>query len=157
MFPYIDMPNGCILYTFNGNCSQQLPLTSGSASGLLSGLLGAVGAGLSVASGGGLGLVAGATMIGNSLNHEMLHVSHSGNISANSGIMGNKKPYIIIGRTHGYDANGYKSFYGYPANDTVYLNNVSGFTRVKHIHLQTSATDPEYDEIIKYLTEGVIL
>ena len=152
-----DMPNGGILYTFNGNCSQHLPLTSGDASGLISGLLGAVGSGLAIASGGGLGIVAGATMLGQSLNHEMLHVSHSGNISANSGIMGDKHPYLIIGRVHGYDANSYNTFYGYPANKTVSLGNCSGFVRVKEIHLKTTATDNERDEIISLLREGVIL
>ena len=152
-----DLPNGGVLYTFNGNCSQQLPLTSGSATGLLSGLLGAVGAGLTVASGGGLGLVAGVALAGQSLNSEMLHVSHSGNISANAGIMGSKKPYLIIGRSHGYDANGYYGFYGYPANKTINLGNTNGFVKVKDCHLQTSASDLERGEIETMLANGVIL
>lgn len=152
-----DMPNDPILYTFSGNCSQQLPLTSGNSTGVLSALLAGVGVGVSVASGGGLSTVAGYHLAGSSLTHEMMHVSHSGNISANAGIMGQKKPYLIIGRRHGYDANNYNSFYGYPANKTVFLGNHTGFAKVKSCWIRTSATQPEYEEIMKLLEEGVFV
>lgn len=152
-----DMPHGPILYTFSGNCSQQIPLTSGNATGVLTALIGGITAGLGAASGGGIGLMAGAEIVGRSVTHEMFHINHSGNISANAGIMGNKKPYLIIGRRHGYDANNYSSFYGYPANKTVYLGNHSGFVRVKKCFVKTSATQPEHDEIMRLLEEGVIV
>lgn len=152
-----DMPNAPILYTYSGNCSQQIPLTSGNATGMLTALIGGITAGLSVASGGGLGVVAGATIAGQSLAHEMFHVSHSGNISANAGIMGQKKPYLIIGRRHGYDANNYSSLYGFPANKTIVLGNHTGYVKVKHCFLKTSATQPEHDEIMALLRNGVIL
>lgn len=153
-----DMPSGNILYTFSGNASQQIPLTSGNATGALSALIGGVTTGLSVASGGGLGVVAGASMVGRSLTHEMFHVSHSGNISANAGIMGGRKPYLIIGRRHGYDANNYNKFYGYPSNKTVQLNNhIGSYVRVKSCRLQTTATQPERDQILQMLSDGIIL
>ena len=152
-----DMPNSPILYTFSGNCSQQLPLTSGNATGMLSALIGGITAGLSVASGGGLGVLAGAQIAGQSLTHEMFHVSHSGNISANAGIMGNKKPYLIIGRRHCYDANNYSAIYGFPANKTVVLGNHTGYVKVKKCFVKTSATQPEHDEIMRLLSDGIIL
>lgn len=152
-----DMPNGPILYTYSGNCSQQLPLTSGNATGVLSALIGGITAGLSVASGGGLGVVAGAHIAGQSLTHEMFHVSHSGNISANAGIMGQKKPYLIIGRRHNYDANNYNSLYGFPANKTITIGNHTGYLKVKTCFLKTSATQPEHDEIMSLLQDGVII
>ena len=151
-----DTPNGAILYTFSGNCSQQLPLTSGDASGMLRALISGAGAGLSIATGGGIGLVAGASMIGNTLSHEMYHVGHSGNLSANAGIMGQKKPYLIVNRQRPYTANEYNKYYGFPINKTVYLNNCTGFTRVKSVRLQTSATEPERVQIEQLLHEGVI-
>lgn len=153
----IDMPNDPILYTFSGNCSQQLPLTSGNATGLLTALIGAVTAGFSAASGGGLSTLAGAQLLGNSLTHEMFHVSHSGNISANAGIMGQKKPYLIIGRRHGYDANDYNTYYGYPANKTIIIGNHTGFLRVKKCWIKTNALQEEYNEIMKLLEEGVFV
>lgn len=152
-----DMPNSPILYTYSGNCAQQIPLTSGNATGVLSALVGGVTAGLSVASGGGLGVLAGASIAGQSLTHDMFHVNHSGNISANAGIMGNKKPYLIIGRRHGYDANNYNTIYGFPANKTIILGNHTGYVKVKKCFLKTSATKHEHDEIMSLLREGVIL
>lgn len=152
-----DMPNSPILYTFNGNCSQQIPLTSGNATGILQALVGGITAGISVASGGGMSALAGAQLLGNSITHDMLHVSHSGNISANAGIMGNKKPYVIIGRRHCYDANNYSRYYGYPSNKTITLGNHSGFMRVKSCWLKTKATQDEYEEIMRLLSEGVFI
>lgn len=152
-----DMPNPSIIYTFSGNCSQQLPLTSGDARGMLSALLQGASAAISVASGGSLGVVAGLSMAGHSLSHEMLHVSHSGNISANAGIMGKKKPYLILSRRRGYDANSYNTYYGYPANKTIFLNNTTGFVKVKDINLKVPCTDPEREEILELLHNGVFL
>lgn len=152
-----DMPNNPILYTYSGNCSQQIPLTSGNATGMLTALIGGITAGLSVASGGGLGVLAGASIAGQSLTHEMFHVSHSGNLSANAGIMGQKKPYLIIGRRHGYDANDYNSIYGFPANKTVVLGNHTGYIKVKKCFLKTTATQPEHNRIMELLTDGIIL
>ena len=152
-----DMPNDPILYTYSGNCSQQLPLTSGNATGMLSALVGAVTAGISVGSGGGLSTLAGAQLLGNSLTHDMMHVSHSGNISANAGIMGQKKPYLIIGRRHCYDANNYNSYYGFPANKTVVLGNHQGFCRVKTAWIKTTALQEEYNQIMELLENGVFI
>lgn len=153
-----DTPNGADIYQFSGNCAQQIPLTGGNATGVLSSLISAVGAGLSIASGGSLGVVAGATMIGKSLTHEMLHVSHSGNLSANAGILGGRKPYLVINRKLSYDANGYNSIYGYPSNKTVKLGNyINQYLRVKAGFLKTCSTKPEHDIIMSLLKDGVIM
>lgn len=152
-----DTPNGARVYEFSGNCAQQIPLTSGNATGMISALISGAGAGLAIATGGGLGVVAGASMIGRSLTHEMFHVSHSGNLSANAGILGSRTPYLIITRRQNYDANSYNNFYGYPSNKTVILGNCVGHTVVKECHLKTWATKPEHDEIISLLQSGIIL
>lgn len=152
-----DMPEWTIVYTFSGNASQQLPLTSAEFSGALSSLVGVVGGGLAIASGGGLGLLAGASGIAHAVSHEMVHLAHSGSLSANAGIMGARKPYLILTRRRGYDANGYNTLYGYPSNKTVYLNNCSGYVKVKDIRLETSATEDERLEIENLLKSGVII
>lgn len=152
-----DLANGTILYTFNGNCSQQLPLTSGDAKGVLTALIGAAGAGLSIASGGEFGMLAGARMVSSNIAKGMLHVSHSGNLSANSGIMGQKKPYLIINRERAYTANSYNKMYGFPANKMIYPGNHSGFVRIKSGRLKTFATEAEKNEIMELLEKGVIM
>lgn len=153
-----DMSVSKILYTFSGNCSQTLPLTASDATGLASTLasLGAAAIGI-VAGGGALGAVAGASMVGHSLTHEMVNIGHSGSLSSNAGIMGQRKPYVIIGRRRGYDANSYNEIYGYPTNKTVFLGNCNGFIRVKAINLKSAATEEEKKEIIQLLKEGVIM
>lgn len=152
-----DLANGTILYTFNGNCSQQLPLTSGDAKGVLTALIGAAGAGLSIASGGEFGMLAGARMVSSNIAKGMLHVSHSGNLSANSGIMGQKKPYLIINRERAYTATSYNKMYGFPANKMLYPGNHSGFIRIKAGRLKTFATEAEKNEIMELLEKGVIM
>lgn len=152
-----DMPNATIIYTFSGNAAQQLPLTSSNFAGALSSLVSAVGGGIMIASGGAVGGVAGAAALGHSLTHEMVHVGHSGALSANAGIMASRIPYIIIGRRHGYDANGYNELYGYPVNKTVFLGNCSGYTRVKACRLKSKASENEKQEIEALLKKGVIL
>lgn len=161
-----DLANGTILYTFNGNCSQQIPLTSGDARGVLGALIGAAGLGLSIASGGaaavtGAGLLRSGARVAGGLasmtSQEMLHVGHSGNLSANAGIMGQKKPYLIINRKRAYNANSYNRYYGFPANKTVNPGNHSGFLRLKAGRLQSAATEGEKAEIYELLTHGVIM
>lgn len=149
-----DMPEPTILYTFSGNAAQQLPLTASSFGGALSSLVSAVSGGIAIASGGG---VAGAAMLGHSLTHEMVHIGHSGSLSANAGIMAPRIPYVILSRKHSYDANGYNAIYGYPANKTVNLGNCTGFVRVKAGHLRSKASENEKSEIMNLLKEGVIL
>ena len=72
-------------------------------------------------------------------------VSHSGTIGSNAGVMGIRKPYLIITRYDSFDAMGYNRFYGLPSNKTVTLNSCKGFTRVKSIHIDDipTATDSE--------------
>lgn len=150
-----DMPNEQLLYTFSGNASQKLPLTASDFGGAISALLGIVGVG--VASGGALGVAAGALGVAHSLTSDMVHIQHSGGLSANSGILGPRKPFLIISRQYGYDANGYAGLYGYPANKTVYLSNCTGFTRVKNVIFKSAATDAEKQMIEAQLKEGIIL
>lgn len=153
-----DVPNGGIVYTFSGNCSQQLPLTSGDQKGLLSALIGAAGVGIGIASGGAVS-AAGLALheAGKDVTREMMHVSHSGNLSSNAGIMGQKKPYVIIERRMAYNANSYGKFYGYPANKTVFLSNFTGFCKVKAARLRSKATEAEKKEILELCKEGIIM
>lgn len=154
-----DMPTPQRLYTFSGNVAQSIPLTSSDATGLRNGILSLAGIGLSVASGGKLTPVAMATAglsaVG-SLNHEMVHVSHGGGLSANAGILGFKRPYIIISRRQNYTANSYAGIYGYPANSTIYVKNMRGYMRMLDGHLDAPCTFDEQNEIIELMKNGII-
>ena len=149
-----DMSTAQLLYTFSGNASQKLPLTASDFGGAISSLLGIVGVG--VASGGALGAAA-AMGAAHSLTSEMVHIQHSGGLSANSGLLGPRTPFLIISRQYGYDANGYSEFYGFPANKTVYLNNCTGFVRVKEMKYKGDGTESEKNEILNQLKAGVFI
>lgn len=150
-----DLPNEQMLYSFSGNASQQLPLTSSSFGGAVSALLGLAGAGVAVASGGALGVAAGAVSAAHSLTQEMVHINRSGGLSANAGILAPRKPYLILSRQYSSDANGYAGFYGYPSNKTVYIGNCNGYIKCKDVIFRGSCTQAEVNEIESLLKSGV--
>lgn len=138
------------LYTFEGNCAVQQPVTGADYSRIVGGL---ISAGMGIATG-GVGAVLG---VAGALTSHKIAYNRSGNISANAGACMPKTPYIIIKRPNAYDAPNYRAFYGDPANWTVTLGSCSGYTRIKDVHLDNVAcTDVEKDEIIALLKSGVI-
>ena len=153
-----DMANYQILYTYNGNCAQQIPLTGATYQGLMQTLVGFAPALASVAAGpAGLAAAGGLAMSGfaNSVGHQQVQMQRSGNMSANAGVLGQRKPYLIISRNNVYYATNFAEYYGYPAHATVVLGNMSGYVRVRDIHLEVPATSEELDEIEALLKEGV--
>ena len=153
-----DMANYQILYTYNGNCAQQIPLTGATYQGLMQTLVGFAPALASVAAGpAGLTAAGGLAMSGlaNSVGHQQVQMQRSGNMSANAGVLGQRKPYLIISRNNVYYATNFAEYYGYPAHATVVLGNMSGYVRVRDIHLEVPATSEELDEIEALLKEGV--
>lgn len=144
-------------YQFAGNCAVQVPLTGGSYAEIIKGIASmTVGVAGSVMTANPLpaigGVVAGA--MGSSLD-----VSRSGSLGANAGVMGIRKPYLIITRRKAYNASIYSQFYGFPANATVKLGTCKGYTRVKSVHVDSIgvATDTEITEIEALLKQGVII
>lgn len=144
-------------YQFAGNCAVQIPLTGGNYAGIIRSLASmAVGVAGSVLTGNPLPAIGG--VIGGAMGAS-LDVSHSGSLGANAGVLGIRKPYIIITRRIAYEAQGYNQFYGFPANLTVTLGSCKGYTRVKSVHIDSisKATDTEKTEIETLLRQGVII
>jgi len=146
-----DMSTEQMLYTFSGNASQTIPLTSANFTGLVSSLVSIAGGAATAGAGGAL------LAAGRGLTSHMASVSHSGSISANAGIMGPRVPYIILTRPQGYDANSYNSLYGFPTNITRYLSNCSGYVRVKDVLYRGDGTEEEKREIVSLLKNGIIV
>lgn len=141
-----------VLYTYEGNCAVQIPLTGGDRSKLLGGVVGAV-AGLAMGSPiTAIGSVAGGIFNGATSNKQ-------GSIGANAGAMGIKNPYIIITNTQAYDAYNYNKQYGFPANASIQLGSCKGYTRVKSVHVGSisNATNEEKQNIDNLLKQGVII
>ena len=142
------------LYTYSGDCSIQIPLTSSDRTRLLSGAItGAIGG---FATGGVAGAIIGAG-VGSYMGGS--NITKSGNFNGNSGALNVKKPYIIISRKIPYDANNYNKLLGYPSNENILLKNCNGFTRVKECFTDNiiNATYSEKNEIKELLKNGIII
>lgn len=144
---------------FDGNCSSPIPLSSADRSRLYSSILsGAVGVVGSL----GNPIKAATGLVTSALSTATQHqisIQKSGNIGGNKGAMAFKKPYLIIERPIPVDASERGKMMGRPCNYTVKLNNVSGYTECKAVHVETitNATDTEKEQIENILKSGIIL
>lgn len=149
--------NSPILYTFEGNCAVQYPVSSGSYIGIVTGALGIAGsiAG-TIASNGALApalLGAGA-----SLSSMHTNVQHSGNISSNVGALGPKKPYIVIQRPQTQMPQNGILIEGEGQNESVLLGSLTGFIRVKKGDYNgIPGTSNELNEIRDLLESGIYM
>ena len=140
-----------ILYQYNGSCSVQLPLTSGNYGGIIASLITTA-----------VGVVSGFTplAIGGamSLTHPKADIQRSGQLGANVGAMGIKKPYLIIERPYSKYASSYAKHIGYPSNNTLKLSACQGFTRVKSTDVNNiNTTEEERKMILDLLTSGIYI
>lgn len=140
-----------VLYQYNGSCSVQLPLTSGNYGGIIASLITT-----------GVGVVTGVTplAIGGamSLTHPKSEIQRSGQLGANVGAMGIKKPYLIIERPYSKYASSYAKHIGYPSNNTLKLSACHGFTRVKSTDVNNiNTTEEERKMILDLLTSGIYI
>ena len=147
-----------ILYTFNGNCSVEMPITAANFSNIISngiGLAASIGA-AAVTGGLAAPMVIGATA--NAISNSKISIEHGGSLSGNVGSLAGKKPYIIVTRPRNKTALNYHKYAGYPTSSNVKLSNCTGFTRVKEIVLDSiQATADEKNELEALLKRGVIL
>ena len=154
----IKQNSDAVMYTYPGNCAVQLPLTASTYTGMVGAIMGAISGGFAL----GMGDVGGGIKkLGEGLVSGMSNLSgtaKSGNLSSNAGALGIRIPYLIITHPTVYDAMIYNQFYGYPSNVYQRLSAMSGFVRVKDIHLDSiSCTEQERDMIYTRLKEGVII
>ena len=148
-----------VVYQFSGNCSVEVPITSGMKSAMQSALIGAatcavgaMGAGLAGAAITDAAFVGGAKRGLNSKNT----VAHSGTFGSSYGAMGIKKPYIIVKRPVQKVVHGYNINYGYPAHSMVTIGNCSGYLRCRDFEvISSTATEEEKKRIEVLLKEGV--
>lgn len=143
-----------ILYTFEGNCSVQIPLTAADRSRMIQGIVAAT-TGLVT---GGVGAMAGAAAAASVGGAMQTSIQKSSAFSGNAGAMGGKTPYIVITRQKSADASNFPEVIGYPTNKGVYLKDCTGFTKVKDIHIDIpSATEYELDLLYRTLKEGIVI
>lgn len=170
-----------VLYSFNGNIANQIPITAESFDSFLRAVIGAVAAvGVTVASAGAGGAVAAGSMAGeagatatglsaagaasigttsaNAVLSSKPDIQHAGSMASNTGYMANKRPYILIEYPRMSIPENYQNYSGYPCNVTLNLGTLSGYTAISDIHLDgIPATDTELEELETLLKGGIII
>lgn len=148
-----------ITYQFAGNCSVEIPITSGMKSAVQSALIGAATTALAASVGGGaalagMALAGGVRQGGNSKNM----VQHSGSFGSSYGAMGLKLPFILVKRPKQKVVAGYNTNYGYPAHKMVRISSCSGYLKVIEVDVVSpTATENEKKMIEKELKNGVFV
>lgn len=148
------------LYQFVGNCAVELPLSSGNYTAIITSLLSVASSAVGGAMIGGVPGALFGGFKGASINaaRSKMQVIQSGNLGANAGAMGIRKPFVMFRRPVTKDAYTYNTQYGYPANKWVMLGDMNGFTRVRSVHIDfINCTNEEEQMIVNALKEGVQL
>lgn len=153
-----DGTTGNVLYTYNGNCLQNLPMTGRNLPNMLTGILSATGIPTDLGSKGIAGFNSVMGAVSGGLQGVQGQYTRGGGINFTSGLMAPQRPYAIVTRRVPIvDAN-YNTYVGQPYFKTAQLSSVSGFTIVEQVQLSgIVATQGELDEIERLLKEGVIL
>lgn len=150
-----------VTYEFSGNCSVEIPITSGMKSSVQAALLGAAVATASAATAGALGAAlqgAGAVGSARSLASSKNMVQHSGSFGSSYGAMGIKVPYLIIKRPKQKVVPGYNDNYGYPAHKMVAISACSGYLRAMEVDvISATATEDEKKLIEKQIKSGIFV
>lgn len=145
-------------YMYRGNMAMQLPVTGANYSRVYSAIIqGAMNVG-AVAMGGAAGVAVAASATSAVLNTATSAgqaVERSGQISGNSGFLGNFTPYAIITRPKPRTP-AFAPINGYVDNAVRTIGSVKGYVRVSEVHLSgIAATESELNEIASLLKGGV--
>ena len=163
---FISHSSKGVLYSYNGSCISNIPLTAANFSGAIQNAVSAIISGVGTVAGMATGAApvtaAGIAGLLNSAANTAInskpHIQRSGNLGGSAGIMSVQKPFIIIERPNLSVPNQVQHYVGQTSNLTRYLGECSGFTMVEYIHLHgVPATNEELSEIESLLKGGVIL
>lgn len=154
-----------LLYSFNGSCITNVPITAINYSGAIQNAVSAVGAGLTTVAGIATGAapvaaVGAASMLSSAANTAMNSkptIQRSGSMGGSAGLMSYQKPLLVITRPRMSVPAKLNKFVGLTTNVTMNLSQVKGFTQVEHVHLSgIAATQTEKEELRQILREGAI-
>ena len=152
--------NTSVLYSYECNIAQQIPITSENYNQVINSLISAsISIGTAVAAPNPFSVSTavekGAGAIGGIGSPD---IQTSGKLNPNTGALGNAKPYIVLHFPVQSVSTGFVNQNGYPSSVNVRLGNLSGYTEVEKIHLNIpGATNEELNEIQRMLYEGVVL
>lgn len=150
-----DVTLNSVLYTYIGDMSNSVPLTS-TQNNFFKQILGNLTNPTALITNSGVQFaIAGASGV-NATTY-----THSGNIGGNNGFMSVLTPYLIIRRPVNVKPADYEKTFGYPACTSVTLANQTGYCRYKECYYDNKYLDLEKDvadEILNKLkTKGIYI
>ena len=156
-----------LAYTFSGQCSCSIPLTSNNYNGMIQGLIQSIGTigsiGASVATGNpALGIASVATSTATiGLQANTPTVQRSGNIGSSNALLSCLTPYLSVQRAHVCKPGHFYSKRGIPSQ--VYVGNISSVGIGNYFQIAdcadlhaNGASDTELSEIKSILTSGAV-
>lgn len=158
------MCGGNVLYHYDCNVLTNIPFGATEYNNFVSGVLNIAAQSATIAAAGTSGV--GAAMIPSAATNiaasaaNMIRPSfpHSGVVTANSGLLSIKTPYLILERPRQATPKDINHYTGFPSYVTSRLSDLSGYTKISDIHLENvPASDDELSEIETLLRNGVIL
>lgn len=163
---FIEHSTRGVLYTYNGSCITNVPLTAINFSGAIQNAVSAVISGIGTVAGMATGAAPvtamGAAGLLNSAANTALNskpqIQRSGNLGGSAGILSILQPYVIIERPDISMPSDMNKMIGNTSNITYTLGNISGFTMCEYVHVEgCTGTSEEVAEIEALLKEGVYL
>lgn len=145
-----------VMYSWDGNVANNMPLSGQSYANLYSAMVGGIGAALAVGiSGGAAAPVVGAvSSAANILGSSKPTINRSGNLGGGTGLLSVQKPYITLSRPVQSIAPSALALTGFPSNVGGQLSNFSGFIKINKIDLDNIACTAEEAEEIRRLMAG---
>ena len=156
-----------LAYTFSGQCSCSIPLTSNNYNGMIQGIIQSIGTiggiGASVATGNpALGIASVATSAATiGLQANTPTVQRSGSIGSSNALLSCLTPYLSVQRAHVCKPGHFYSKRGIPSQ--VYVDNISSVGSGNYFQIAdcadlhaNGASDTELSEIKSILTSGAV-
>lgn len=160
---YLRGDNNKILYTWNGNCSMDIPINVEDYGRKVSNVVGNVGNMMisgAIAGTTGSPIAAANVITGGIATAQSIVQKDStqvGNMGSNNGFGGIQYPYLIIRRPKSLASNNYATINGIPSMKSATINTLSGYTEMNNFRFSSSkATDSEINEIESILKTGFI-
>ncbi|MBR6516444.1 MAG: hypothetical protein IKT40_06265 [Bacilli bacterium] len=153
---YLILIDNVTKYSYDCQIGVQIQLTNSNFSESLNGLIrNSVSQFNSAPSSVGSIVSAGVGNAASSLNS--FDINSIGATGNNNERLGSQRAFIIFERVESAIPEGFNKNYGRPSMISSKLGDLKGFTTVPNVLLETTATEPEKQEIIKLLNEGVII
>lgn len=135
-------------YTWSFNCYSKIPLSGRNLDQFITSVVAGVGSAMS-------GSLGGVTTLATARPT----IQRSGELKANTGYMGGRRPFIVCEYSNLFIKNGQYNKIGRPAWRYTELSNCTGYTKCENARINQDdyMTERECNEIERLLNEGVIL